>query len=402
MADYDYIILGGGMTAASAAQGIREVDPNGSILIIGAEPQPPYNRPPLTKKLWMGKPEDSIWRDLPKSNFEIRNDCRVVQLDPQAKHLVDEKGRTYTYRHLLLATGGTPRRLSFGGDDILYYRTVSDYHTVRGWTGKGATFGIIGGGFIGSELAASLAANHEKVVMVFPEAGIGAAIYPADLSNYITDYFREKGVDVHTGVEIQDLQRKGDRLVLKAKGGQEFEVDHVIAGIGIRPNIELARAAGVTIAEPEAGGGILVNEYLRTNVPDVFAAGDVASFYNPYLQRQMRVEHEDNANTMGRIAGLNMAGRQTPYQHQPYFYSDLFDLGYEAVGELSSRLDTYADWKDPNRQGVVYYLRNGKVRGVLLWNTWDQVEAARKMIAAGKTYQPVSELKDQLPEKKST
>ena len=387
------------MTAASAAQGIHEADSKGTIAMIGDEAQPPYNRPPLTKKLWMGKPEDIIWRDLPKSNFEIHNNCHIIQLDPQAKHLMDEEGHDYTYNKLLLATGGTPRKLPFGGDDILYYRTLEDYHTVRGWTAKGAKFGIIGGGFIGSELAAALAANHEQVVMVFPETGIGANIYPADLSNYITGYFRDKGVDVHTGVEIQDVQRAGNRLVLMAKDGQNFDVDHVIAGIGIRPNIELAKAAGINIAGPEAGGGIQVDEYLHTNLPDIFAAGDVASFYNPYLQRQMRVEHEDNANTMGHIAGLNMAGRQTPYQHQPFFYSDLFDLGYEAVGELSSKLETFSDWKDPYRQGVVYYLKDGKVRGVLLWNIWDQVDAARDMIADGKTYQPSSELKGLLPEK---
>lgn len=399
MTNYDYLILGGGMTAAAAAQAIREVDANGSIGIISAEDHPPYNRPPLTKKLWLGKPEDSIWRDLPKDNFEIHTNCRVTLLDPKAKHLEDESGKTYTYQRLLLATGGTPRQLPFGKDEILYYRTLNDYHQVRGWTGKGGRFGIIGGGFIGSELAAALAANHEQVVMAFPEAGIGAAVYPADLSDYVTGYFRQKDVTIHCGVSIEGIQRIGNRQALKGKDGLVIEVDHIIAGIGIRPNIDLAQAAGVVVAGSEAGGGITVDEYLRTNLPDVYAAGDVASFYNPALQRQMRVEHEDNANSMGRAAGLNMAGRQTAYHHQPYFYSDLFDLGYEAVGELSSRMETYSDWKVPFREGVVYYLKDNKVRGVLLWNTWDQVEAARNVIASGKTYQP-EDLKGLLPEKK--
>jgi len=140
----------------------------------------------------------------------------------------------------------------------------------------------------------------------------------------------------------------------------------------------------------------VVDEMLRTSHPDVYAAGDVAEFYNPALGEQMRVEHEDNANAMGRLAGRAMAGSTEPYTHLPFFYSDLFDLGFEAVGELNPRLETYADWKEPFRQGVVYYLKNRKIRGVLLWNTWDQVDAARELISNGRAYAD-SELKGCLP-----
>ncbi len=397
MERFDYLIFGGGMTAAAAAEGIREVDPNGSIGLISAEEYPPYNRPPLTKKLWLGKPEEIIWRKLPEQHVKALLGCRIARLDAGQKQLVDEAGHAYGYGRLLLATGGAPRRLPFGGDDILYYRTLADYHTVRGWTGQGRRIGVIGGGFIGSELAAALAANGEQVVMAFPEEGIGARVYPADLTRYVTDYFRQKGVDVRSGLEIAGIDQQGSRLALRAKDGQTIAVDHIVAGIGIRPNVELAQAAGVTIAGPEEGCGIRVDEQLRTNLADIYAAGDVASFYNPALGRMMRVEHEDNANSMGHAAGLNMAGRATPYHHQPYFYSDLFDLGYEAVGELDPRLETFADWKEPYRQGVIYYLKAGKVRGVLLWNTWDQVPAARKLIAGGRVYAP-GELKGRLPE----
>jgi 3-phenylpropionate/trans-cinnamate dioxygenase ferredoxin reductase component len=127
--------------------------------------------------------------------------------------------------------------------------------------------------------------------------------------------------------------------------------------------------------------GIIVDEFLRTNDPNIFAAGDVAEFFNPSLVKRMRVEHEDNANTMGRLAGRNMAGESEPYHHLPMFYSDLFELGYEAVGELDSRLESYADWKEPNKEGVIYYLKDNRVRGVLLWNVWGQVDAARTLIA---------------------
>jgi 3-phenylpropionate/trans-cinnamate dioxygenase ferredoxin reductase component len=393
---YDYLIIGGGMTAAAAAQGVREVDPKGTIGIISAEDQRPYNRPPLTKKLWQGKSEDIIWRDLPKEHLDLILGCRVSTLDPLLKQLQDQTGRSYGYKKLLLATGGSPRRLPFAPEDTLYYRTLEDYHTVRGWTGKGARIGIIGGGFIGSEIAAALASIGEQVMMVFPENGIGSRIYPDDLTQFITQYYQQKGVEVYPGMEIQAIDRRDNKFVMRAKDGRTVEVDHIIAGIGIRPNIELAEAAGISIGGPENGGGILVDGNLRTNQPEIYAAGDVASFFNPVLQQQMRVEHEDNANSMGRVAGLNMAGRETAYQHQPFFYSDLFDLGFEAVGELNPRLETYADWKEPFRQGVVYYLKNRKIRGVLLWNTWDQVDAARELISNGRAYAD-SELKGCLP-----
>lgn len=395
---FDYIIIGGGMTAAAAVKGIREVDQQGTIGLLSAEKQSPYKRPPLTKKLWQGKSEDIIWIDLPEDRITSVRGCRVTAIDPQQKQVKDETGKIYAYGKLLLATGGSPRRLPFGPEEVLYYRTFNDYRTLRSWTGKGARIGVIGGGFIGSEIAAALASNGEQVVMVFPQPGIGARVYPADLSDFVTGYYREKGVEVHTGVEIQAIDRHGSGFVMRGKDGQVIEVDHIVAGIGIQPNTALAEMAGIATASREDGGGILVDEHLRTNIPDIYAAGDVASFFNPILSRRMRVEHEDNANTMGAAAGRNMAGQAEPYRHQPFFYSDLFDLGYEAVGELDPRLETVADWQEPFRKGVIYYLKDGRVRGVLLWNTWDQVEAARKLIASGEVYSPAA-LQGLLPEK---
>jgi len=146
----------------------------------------------------------------------------------------------------------------------------------------------------------------------------------------------------------------------------------------------------------ETGDGIVVDDFLRTSQPDIYAAGDVASFYNPALEQRLRVEHEDNANTMGRTAGRNMAGKREPYHHLPFFYSDLFDLGYEAVGEVDSRLNALADWKEPHREGVVYYQKEGRVRGVLLWNVWGQVDAARELIAGKRSFQS-GDLKHKLP-----
>jgi NADPH-dependent 2,4-dienoyl-CoA reductase/sulfur reductase-like enzyme len=160
-------------------------------------------------------------------------------------------------------------------------------------------------------------------------------------------------------------------------GDGEFEADVAVVGIGIRPNVELAQAAGL-----EVGDGIVVDDLLRTSGMDVYAAGDVASF--PFRGGRIRVEHEDNANEMGRAAGLAMAGEGAPYDRLPFFYSDLFDLGFEAVGSVDARCETHADWKEPFREGVVYYLADGRVRGVLLWNTWDQADHARRVIEEAK------------------
>jgi len=165
------------------------------------------------------------------------------------------------------------------------------------------------------------------------------------------------------------------KVMVRTTHGKEIPADVIVAGLGIQPNVELAEQAGLRVEN-----GIVVDELLMTSAPDVFAAGDVANFFNPALGTRIRVEHEDNANTMGAAAGRSMAGKGSPYTHLPFFYSDLFALGYEAVGELDPRLETESHWKEPFREGVVYYLKDGKVRGVLLWNTWGQVDNARAII----------------------
>lgn len=376
MPHYKYLIVGGGMTADSAVAGIREVDPDGSIGILAAEHHLPYNRPPLTKGLWKGKPLEKIFRKPDQKGAEVLTGREGVSLDPQARRVRDQDGQEYTYEKLLLATGGSPRQLPFGGDDILYYRTLDDYQNLRKQVEIGSQFTVIGGGFIGSEIAAALKMQGQKVSMVFPEVGIGARLFPSDLAEFLNDYYREKGVEVLAGEMVDGLERQGELFSLHTKSGRGISAGQVIAGIGILPNTSLAEQAGI-----EVGNGIIVDEFLRTNQSNIFAAGDVASFYSPDLGKRLRVEHEDNANTMGRVAGHNMAGDETPYHHLPFFYSDLFDLGYEAVGDLDPGLETVADWQDPYRKGVIYYLENGRVRGVVLWNVWDQVEAARKLIA---------------------
>ena len=376
MAGYKYLIIGGGMTADAAVRGIREIDSNGTIGLIGNDPNPPYNRPSLSKGLWKGKLLDSIWRKTQELSVDLHLGRTANSIDPDKKVIHDDRGGDYLYEKLLLATGGTPRELPFGSEDIIYFRTLEDYQHLREMTTRAKHFGVIGGGFIGSEIAAALTMNGKKVSMVFPDTGIGARIYPQELSDYLNSYFRQKGVEVLAGVHVNGLEKHDHSYQLITDDGKRLHVDGVIAGIGILPNVELAQVAGLKI-----GNGIVVDDTLHTSHPDIFAAGDVAEFYNPTLGKRLRIEHKDNATTMGKQAGRNMAGANEPYTHLSYFYSDLFELGYEAVGELDPHLETVVDWKEKFKQGVVYYLAGGRVRGVLLWNVWDSVPKARTLIA---------------------
>lgn len=376
MTHYNYLIIGGGMAAAAAVSGLREHDKTGSIGIIAAEHEPPYDRPPLSKQLWSGRKQlEAIYHELP-SGVAMHSGHLAKQLDPAQKQVLDDRGHSFTYDKLLLASGSTPRHLPFGGDSIIYFRTVSDYRQLRHLSDTHDRFAVIGGGFIGSEVAAALAQQGKQVTLIFPEASIGSRIFPTELSLFLNNYYGEKGVEVLAETAVTDVTGSGTDLTVTLDNGRSLNVHGVVAGIGVTPNTALAEAAGL-----EVDNGILVNEQLQTSDPHIYAAGDVANYPDALLGARRRVEHEDAANSMGKAAGQAMAGAAITYDYSPMFYSDLFDLGYEAVGELDARLELVTDWQEPYQKGVIYYLKDDRVRGVLLWNTWGQTEAARTLIA---------------------
>jgi 3-phenylpropionate/trans-cinnamate dioxygenase ferredoxin reductase component len=359
-----YLIVGGGMTADAAVRGIREHDPDGRVVLVSDEQHPPYKRPPLSKKLWAGGDEATVWKNTEGADLVL--DRRITALDLDAHTATDDQGETYRWEKLLLATGGTPRRL--GGDDgeVVYFRTLDDFRALKERVQEGTRVTVIGGGFIGSEIAAALASNGAQVTMIFPEPGIGFRLLPPALADFVTDYYRQKGVDVQPGGTVSNVA--------------DLDADIVVAGLGIVPNVELAEAAGLPV-----DNGILVDEYGRAGGrDDVFAAGDVANYPSPVLGTRFRVEHEDHANTHGKVVGANMAGANVVYDHIPFFYSDLFDLGYEAVGQVDSRLETVEDWQEPNTKGIVTYLGDdGRPKGFLFWNVWDKVDAGRDALKSG-------------------
>ena len=375
-----YLIVGGGLTGDAACRGILEIDPDpGAILLVSAEFHPPYARPPLSKALWKGTAESTIWRLTANLGIHERLGRRIVRLDLDAHTATDDRGDIYVYEKVLLATGGRPRRLPFVAEDVTYFRTLDDYHRLRRLADAGARFAVIGGGFIGSEIAAALALADAPVTMVFPGPGIGARIFPPGLSAAVNDYYRDRGVEVLARTSVTAVERFGDARRLTLEDGKVLEVDAIVAGIGIEPNVKLAADASLPVAN-----GIVVDSLGRVGGrDDVFAAGDVAAFPSPDLGGTIRVEHEDHAKSHGRRVGANMAGEDEPYDHLPFFYSDLFELGYEAVGELDSRLRTTADWTDVGRAGTVYYVDDAdRPRGVLLWKLFGRVDAARELIRA--------------------
>ena len=375
MTHYKYLIIGGGLAGDAATRGIRELDTDGTIGMFSMEPDPPYMRPNLSKGLWKGRPVEKIWRKTAERGTELHLDHKVISIDPENKHIRDANNEEYTYDKLLLATGGTPNHLPFGEGNIIYFRTFQDYQHLRKLTEQGSHFVVIGGGFIGSEIAAALAITGQRVTLVFPDDAISEKVFPRDLARFINEYYRLKGVEVLTGDSVVSVQKEGDRLIARTGSGRAIDADGVVAGIGIHPNLYLPQEAGLDVDD-----GIVVDERLQTSHSDIYAAGDAANFFHSALGKHVRVEHENNAVEMGRVAGRNMAGASEAYTHVPMFYSDLFDLGYEAVGEISSKLETFPDWEEPFKKGVVYYLDDGRVRGVLLWNVWGKVDEARALL----------------------
>jgi NADPH-dependent 2,4-dienoyl-CoA reductase/sulfur reductase-like enzyme len=379
---YSHVIIGAGLAGASAVDGIRELDQSGSILLLGAEPDPPYNRPPLSKQLWTGKEkaQDIFVHDkafYQTNKVELRCGVEVTKIDPPTRSIADNQGNVFHYEHLLLATGSTPRRLDIPGGDlegISYFRNFGDYRKLQNAAEAGKSVLVVGGGFIGSEIAAALCMNKLKVSMIFPSHWLVSRVFPESLGKHLTEQYRAKGVEVVVGDAPTSIERRDGQYITRTRGGKEISSDLLVAGIGVTPNISLAKHAGL-----KTGDGVIVDESLQTSDSNIYAAGDIA-FFNEANIGERRIEHWDNAQSQGKQAGRNMAGAREPFKYMPFFFSDLFEFGYEAVGEINSRLETFADWQEENKTGVIYYLDGDRLRGAMMCNVWDKVDAARALI----------------------
>ena len=380
--EYKYVIVGGGAAGMSAVEGIRERDGEGSVLMLSCEPHLPYERPPLSKQLWFGKSKvadiylhDQAFFD--RHNVKLALATKIIKLDPARRLVIDTGGTTYQYDKLLLATGVAPRKLAIPGggmEEIYYFRTLNDYLRIQKQVGTAKSVLVIGGGFIGSELAAALNIKME-VTWLFPSATLCNRVFPKSLGQDLQRNYQMRGVRVLNSEIPVSISKEKERFVTVTSSGKSIESDLIVAGIGTIPSTSLAQEAGLQI-----GDGILVNEYLQTSHPDIYAAGDNAFFPYAALGQKMRIEHWDNALSQGKLAGRNMADAQEPFTYQPYFFSDLFEFGYEATGDVNTKLEVFADWEKENVTGVIYYLAESRVRGVLMCNLWNKLEQARELI----------------------
>jgi len=369
---YKYVIVGGGLAADSACAGIRQVDPSGAVALIAAEPHLPYQRSLLSKEYLSGREGlDRVFlRDAAhyeQSGVEVLAGARAEHVDPLACILSLDDGHEIGYDRLLLATGSRARHLAFPGNDlgsVFTLRTIEDADRIRAATTASAAGRalVLGGSFIASEVAATLAQMGLSVTLAFPESRLLERVVPEPRRQMIETVHASQGVqiDAKTVVERLEGEDSVQRAVLSNR--QALGVDLVVMGAGILLNTELALDAGLPLDESRA---VLVDEYLRTEDPSIYAAGDIASWSDARYDKRLRVEHWDVARAQGLRAGRNMAGDLAPYTTVPYFFLEAFDLSFEAWGDISEWDRVLLRGSLEQRSFAFYYFRQGKAVGVI-------------------------------------
>lgn len=458
--EYDHVIVGGGMAAVKAVEGIREVSPEATVAVVSEDVSAPVYRPDLSKRLWTeegASVQDSVLVTTdekepaaPDVDTHYLLGVEVSDLDPEAHTLVIAD-KTVSYGSLLLATGSEP--ITGGtqvGARVHTYRTASDFRRLHGAVHKSDRVVVVGGGYIGTELAAALTGVGAQVTLVSPTLPLLSHMLPEELAEAVTKDYEERGVTLVEGryasvaeaehvaepteddipqdpgpvkdeadededtaaaeeaeeQEEENLSRPSDYglrapgvLTVKLEDGTELNADRLVLALGVEPRTELAEFAGLKVED-----GVVVDEMLQTSAKDVYAAGDIASYPDALLGTR-RVEHADAAETQGLAAGKAMAGKGEAYTHTPFFWGDLFEAGYEAIGEITTDHTTVVDLaedasgKPDTSTAVVYYVDGGTVRGVLLWNVWDSVPKAEELMkeTKDKPVEDPEQLKGRIP-----
>jgi 3-phenylpropionate/trans-cinnamate dioxygenase ferredoxin reductase component len=381
------VVVGGGLAAAKAVETLRENGFAGTLTLVGAEQHRPYERPPLSKGYLLGTDElDSAFVHPHGWYAEHRVDLRLGE--PATS--IDLAARTVTtgsesmgYDRLLIATGSTPRRLAMADDSgapVAYLRTMDDSRRLKEALTEGARIAIIGGGWIGLEVAsAARNAGCEVTVLEALELPL-ARVLGREVAEVFASLHTENGVDLRTGVTIVGIDRQDGRTAVRLDGGDTVEADLLVVGVGISPNTELAERAGLATEN-----GIVCDEHLRTSDPNVFAAGDVASAHHPRLGRHVRVEHWDNAIEQGIVAARNLLGRGESYDRLPYFFTDQYDLGMEYVGHVGPEgYDEVVLRGDvAGRVFTAFWLKDGAVVAGMHANDWDAIDPVRRIVETG-------------------
>ena len=377
------VIVGASLAGARAAEGAREAGFEGSIVLIGEEPERPYERPPLSKDYLRGEKDDLSWVHEEsfylEQDIDLRTSTVVSRVDRSAKTVLIEGSEPEPWDRLLLATGCEPRRIDIPGSDldgIHSLRTVADSAALGGQLGDGVRVVVVGAGWIGSEVAASARQKGCEVTLVEPQEVPLQSVLGTGIGEVYRDVHLEQGVDFKGGTSVEAFT--GDAAVsgVKTTAG-EIPADLVVVGIGAEPRTGLAEAAGL-----ELNNGVPVDAGLRTEAEGIYAAGDIANQFHPFFNDRIRVEHWANAQRQGFAAGQSMAGAEVIYDELPYFYSDQYEVGMEYVGHAADWDEVVIRGSREDREFIAFWLRDGQIQAGMNVNIWDVSETIGELISS--------------------
>jgi len=387
--DQTFVIVGAGLAGGKAAETLRAEGFAGRIVLIGEEPERPYERPPLSKEYLRGKqPREKAYVHEPgwydEHRVELQLGAKAVGLDTAGRMLALDGGDAISYDKLLITTGAIPRPLPVVGadlDGVLSLRRLPDSDRIKGVLREGARIVVVGAGWIGLEVTAAAREAGAEVTVIEVAPLPLQRVLGDEVATIFADLHRQHGVDLRFGTGVQEILGEGQVSSVLLSDGTEVPADAVIIGIGVAPAVELAEAAGIKLEN-----GIVTDEHLRTSAPDVYAAGDVANFYHPLLGRRIRVEHWANALNGGPAAARSMLGQDVVYDRLPYFYTDQYDLGMEYSGYTEpGGYDQVVFRGDvAKREFIAFWLSGGKVLAGMNVNVWDVTDPIQALIRAGR------------------
>ena len=381
--DRTFVIVGASLAGAKAAETLRAEGFDERVVLIGAEDERPYERPPLSKDYLRGEAERETVYVHPEGfyadhDIELRLGRTAVSLNVAGSELALDDGERLRYDRLLLATGAEPRRLSIPGGDldgVLYLRSVADCDALRGRLDRGGTVVVIGAGWIGAEVAASARQRGLDVTVIEPLTVPLERVLGTEVGAVYRDIHVDHGVHMLLGTGVEAFEGGTAVERVRTSDGRELECDFVVVGVGVQPRIGLAAQAGLAV-----DNGILVDEHLQTSAPGVFAAGDVANAHHPFYGERIRVEHWANALHQGPVAARAMLGEPDAYDRLPYFFSDQYDVGMEYAG-FARRWDRMIFRGDPaTREFIAFWLTGDRVVAGMNVNVWDVIDPIQRLI----------------------
>jgi len=383
MSKQTYVIVGASLAGAKAAQELRDRGFDGRVVMVGAEPERPYERPPLSKDHLRGESErDKAFVHeqafYEQHGIELITGLRVTALELPSSQVSLEDGRTLRYDKLLLTTGAEPRRLSVPGaelDGIHYLRTLEDCEALRGRIKGGGRLAVVGAGWIGSEVAASARQMGADVTLIDPLALPNERIFGPEIGSFYRDVQAQHGVELALGDGVEAFEGDGRINGVRTSRGRVVDCDFAVVGVGVAPRVELALEANLGVDD-----GVLVDEHLQTSAPNVFAAGDVANAWHPFYDRRIRIEHWANALNQGPAAARSMLGEQVSYDRIPYFFSDQYDVGMEYSGFAPEWDEVVFRGDRGSGAFIAFWLKDGRVLAGMNVNVWDVNEQVQALI----------------------